>query len=127
MALFPIKLGQSTVSPAMLEFDLILRNQGNSRQDPFARFFNDPFFSGSAKSTHKILTTKPIELNVRPFQKKEKPSDFQRLVGRFSISAELGKTSLELGDTTTLTVTVSGIGNISDIIIDNHILEKSFL
>ena len=126
MALFPLKVGKAIIPPSMLELDLIFRTQGNRQGDPFARFFNDPFFGGTTQSVHKVLTTKQIDLNIRRLPEEGKPYKFKNLVGRFSISAELGKTSLELGDTTTLTVTVSGTGNILDVTLDSHDLQGGF-
>ena len=55
VALFPTKVGRSTIPPAIMELDLIYRTQRNLQRDPFARFFNDPFFGSAAKSKHKIL------------------------------------------------------------------------
>ena len=126
MALFPLKVGRVMIPASILEIDLIYRTQGKRRNDPFARFFNDPFFGGPTQSTHKVLTTKQIDLNIRRLPEKGKPNGFKNLVGLFAISAELGKTSLELGDTTTLTVTVSGTGNTLDVNLADHDLQGSF-
>ena len=48
-ALFPLKVGKAALPPSMLELDLILPVQGNRTNDPFARFFNDPFFGISSQ------------------------------------------------------------------------------
>ena len=115
IALFPIKIGESTIPPSMMELDLIHRTQTNRRRDPFARFFNDPFFGGATQNKHKVLSTKPIKVNTQPLPKKGKPNGFKNLVGQFSITATVGKESFDAGDTTTLTFTVSGIGNVMDV------------
>jgi len=115
IALFPIKIGESTIPPSMMELDLIHRTQTNRRRDPFARFFNDPFFGGVTQNKHKILSTKSIKVNTQPLPKKGKPNGFKNLVGQFSITATVGKESFDAGDTTTLTFTVSGIGNVMDV------------
>ena len=115
IALFPIKIGESTIPPSMMELDLIHRTQTNRRRDPFTRFFNDPFFGGVTQNKHKILSTKSIKVNTQPLPKKGKPNGFKNLVGQFSITATVGKESFDAGDTTTLTFTVSGIGNVMDV------------
>ena len=115
IALFPIKIGESTIPPSMMELDLIHRAQTNRRRDPFARFFNDPFFGGVTQNKHKILSTKSIKVNTQSLPKKGKPSGFKNLVGQFSMTATVGKESFDAGDTTTLTFTVSGIGNVMDV------------
>jgi hypothetical protein len=112
IGLFPLKTGKATVPPSMMELDLINRSQLNRQRDPFARFFDDSFFSGITKSNHKILSTRPIEVNIYPLPKEGKPSSFKNLVGKIHITATIGKKILEAGDTTTLTITVSGTGNI---------------
>ena len=98
-----------------MELDLIHRTQTNRRRDPFTRFFNDPFFGGVTQNKHKILSTKSIKMNTQPLPKKGKPNGFKNLVGQFSITATVGKESFDAGDTTTLTITVSGIGNVMDV------------
>ena len=98
IALFPTKAGLSTIPPAIMELDLIYRTKSDLHSDPFARFFNDPFFGGTTKSTHKILSTKSIEINIRPLPKKGKPSKFKDLVGQFNISSTVGKNTFNAGD-----------------------------
>ena len=126
MALFPIKSGKAIVPSSMMELDLIYQRESNRRRDPFARFFNDPFFGRNTKSDHKILTTKPIKIKAKILPNSEKPKEFRNLVGRFSLSATIGKNILEIGDTTTLTVTISGTGNIMDATLDNPNIHKNF-
>jgi hypothetical protein len=119
VALFPKKSGKSSIPPSMMELDLIHRSQSNRQRDPFARFFNDPFFSGVIKKNRKILSTKPIELNIRALPKKRKPKNFKNLVGQFDMISTIGKNHLDAGDTTTLTIIVTGIGNVMDASIAN--------
>jgi len=126
IALFPIKIGESTIPPSMMELDLIHRTQTNRRRDPFARFFNDPFFGGATQSKHKNLSTKPIRLETKPLPKKGKPNGFRNFVGQFFIAATVGKESFDAGDTTTLTITVSGIGNVMDVSLTNLNLGDQF-
>ena len=47
--------------------------------------------------------------------KKNRPQSFSNLVGDFIISAQLSRIEVEVGDTTTLTVTVAGQGNVKDL------------
>ncbi len=126
IALFPIKIGESTIPPSMMELDLIHRAQTNRRRDPFAMFFNDPFFGGTTQSKHKILSTKPIKLETKSLPKKGKPEEFKNLVGQFAIAATIGKENLNEEDTTTLTVTISGIGNIMDALLTDINLGDQF-
>lgn len=126
IALFPTKIGKSIIPPSIMELDLVNRTQRNLRRDPFARFFNDPFFDRTTQSKHKILSTKPIKLKTKPLPTKGKPKHFQNLVGQFAITASIGKENLDAGDTTTLTITVSGIGNVMDVRITSLNLGDQF-
>ena len=126
IALFPTKIGLSTIQPAIMEVDLIYRTRSDPRRDSFARFFNDPFFGGTTKSTHKILSTEPIETNIRPLPEKGKPKNFKDLVGQFDISSTIGKDTFDAGDTTTLTINVSGVGNVTDVSLKNLNLNDDF-
>ena len=126
MALFPINSGKAIIPSSMMELDLIYQRESNRRRDPFSRFFNDPFFGRNSKSDHKILTTKAIEIKTKSLPKSAKPKGFRNLVGRFVISATLGKNILEMGDTTTLTVIISGTGNLMDTTLENPNIHKSF-
>jgi len=126
IALFPLKAGTAVIPPSLLELDLIYRTRGNRQRDPFSKFYEDPFFGAPVQSDHKYLSTKQIELNIRPLPKDNRPTDFRNLVGRFAISAELGKTELDAGDTTTLTLTVSGTGNIMDVTLAEPDLHGQF-
>ena len=126
IALFPTKIGESTIPPSMMELDLINRIQSNRQRDPFARFFNDPFFGRATQSKHKILSTKSIKLKTKPLPKKGNLKDFKNIVGQLSIAATVGKKNIDEGDTTTLTVIVSGIGNIMDVLFTNLNLGDQF-
>ena len=55
-----------------------------------------------------------------------KPNNFNNTIGEFKMVATLGKTELEVGDTTTLTVTVSGRGNVRGISLPEPQLKNSF-
>jgi len=112
VALFPIKPGKAEIPPATLEFDIYHRTQNRSNRGSFSQFFNDPFFSQGTRAEHKVLRTKPISIEVLPLPEKGKPGDFKNTIGNFNIIANLGKDDLEAGDTTTLTITVSGNGNL---------------
>jgi len=112
VALFPIKTGKAEIPPATLEFDIYHRPQNRSNRGPFGQFFNDPFFSQGTRAEHKVLRTKPISIKVLPLPLKGKPEDLKNTIGSFDIISDLGKNDLEVGDTTTLTITVSGNGNL---------------
>jgi len=126
VALFPIKPGKAEIPTASLEFDIYHRTQKRSNQGPFGQFFNDPFFNQSTRAEHKILQTKPIFLEILSLPENGMPKNFKNTIGEFQMDANLGKNELEVGDTTTLTVTVSGKGNIRGIALPEPDLKTLF-
>jgi hypothetical protein len=107
VALFPIKPGNAEIPPAMLDLDIYHRTRSNRRG-----FFNDPFFGQGIRAEHKVLRSKPLSVEILALPQQGKPLDFKKIIGQFNIQASLGKKNLEVGGTTTLTIIVSGKGNI---------------
>ncbi len=91
MALIPVQPGTATIGSAAL----------NMVVDPF---------SGAQR-----LMTDPISVNVRPLPTDNRPDGFAGAVGRFELKARLSTRQIRQGETVTLTVTVSGRGNLHDI------------
>ncbi len=125
LALSPLKSGLHEIPPSRIELDLLHRAQGRSRRDPFSQFFNDPFFGQRAQAEHKVLRSQPMSLEILPLPEGA-PKGFNNLIGQFEISAELGNKNLEVGDTSTLTVVISGRGNIQDVSLDTPDLNNYF-
>lgn len=116
VAIFPTKAGTIEIPPATLELDVLTRGERRPSSDPFAHFFDDSFFfGGRVQAEHKVIRTNPLILKVHVLPESGKPTNFSNLVGQFSIFASMGKDEVDVGDSTTLTVTVSGKGNARDI------------
>ena len=60
----------------------------------------------------RTLKTKPLTLTVQPLPEMGRPADFNGPIGEYQISAELGRGWVEVGSALTLTVRVSGRGNL---------------
>lgn len=128
VALFPTKTGKQEIPPAVLDLDVLHRTrERRSTNDPLAHFFDDSFlFGGRVQAEHKTLRTNPIALKVQPLPEAGKPQNFSNLLGQFNISAEITKDRIELGDSTTLNVRISGKGNVKDIPEPKLDLQDSF-
>jgi len=110
--LLPLKSGQVVIKPGTLRCDVVHHRQ---RRSPsfFDSFLDDQFF-GRAELEPKILVTEPFTVNVRMLPVFDGTVKFSGLVGRFKIHAELEDTVINVGDSTTLTLTISGSGNVMD-------------
>ncbi len=111
-ALFPLKAGEYPIAPLKGKADAVYRSKRRGRN---SSIFDNPFFGGYAETKPVYFQTNELKLNVSPlpeYTNKEVP--FSNLIGEFKITASLGTRSLDVGDSTTLTVTVHGYGNITD-------------
>ncbi len=75
-------------------------------------FFDDPFFRAGRPVT---IASQALELKVAPLPDKGKPKGFSGLVGSFKIEATLTPSKIKVGESATLTVRVSGRGNVNRI------------
>jgi len=111
-ALFPQKSGKLTIESIDATVQAQIKSQSNQRsRDPFGNFFSDPF-SSRYKNIEINLDTKPLSLNVKPLPSRNKPADFSGAVGNFKMTAKVDKNSLKTNDALTLTITMSGKGNV---------------
>ncbi|SCY76111.1 BatD family protein [Desulfoluna spongiiphila] len=107
--LIPQKSGAVDIKPASLSVSLVTGRSRRS-QDPFF----DDFFSSRSVMEQKLLTTDGVSLTVSPLPPYSGDASFSGLVGDFSFTASLEKEQVQAGDPLTLTLTISGTGNIRD-------------
>ena len=90
------------------------RTESNRRRsmDPFEEFFNDPFFNRNIANVKKELTSNTFLLEVKNLPEAGKPDSFAGAVGNYNFKADIDKTELKTNEAFTLTLTVSGTGNI---------------
>ena len=113
VALFPTATGIHTIEPLALSCDIPQRR----RRSGF--FFDDfdGFFGRSSQSV--VLRGEAVEIQVVPLPSRGRPANFKGAVGQFGITAEASPTMVRAGDPVTLTVQVSGHGNIDAINLDD--------
>jgi len=109
-ALIAEKPGKVEIEPSVVTCDIPLSDPGNSSGDPF---FSNRFFSMGRSETRRFAT-ESFKVEIKPMPVHDGDVQFTGLVGRFSLGAELDKSSVASGDSLTLTLTVSGVGNIMD-------------
>ncbi len=114
-ALFPLRPGKVGIPASIIEFDQVDRTRNGRTSDTFDPFGRGSIFNNFGRLKHKTLRTKAITLDVQPLPQKNRPENFSNLVGDFAISAQLSRAEVEVGDTATLMVTVTGQGNVRDL------------
>ncbi|MEW6040426.1 MAG: BatD family protein [Elusimicrobiota bacterium] len=102
-ALFGASAGRLTIGPAVLRCAVADENI----DDFFARFFS--------QGRQVALQTEPVSVNILELPAEGKPLEFSGAVGRFSINSSADKSSLETGEALTLSISISGTGNVKTI------------
>ncbi|MFH0952764.1 MAG: BatD family protein [Verrucomicrobiota bacterium] len=88
------------------------------RRDPFFGGFDDSFFDaffGRTQAKPVDLVPQPIELVVHTLPSEGQPPNFSGAVGRFSFDTQVKPTELSAGDPITLTMQISGEGNLENL------------
>ncbi len=107
LALFPTGSGSKTIGPMQVECQV--RRRG-FRSDPF-----DDFFSSRILGRRRVavnIASDPIEIEVLPFPEQGRPADFSGIAGRLRVSAKLDKRKAKADEAVTMTLEVSGEGNL---------------
>ncbi|MFA5033872.1 MAG: BatD family protein [bacterium] len=96
-ALFPMSEGTYKVGPASIRYEV------------------EDFFSFPFGGETRVATTNPLEITVINLPSKAKPTDFSGAVGKFEMSSKLDNAQVKQWEPATLSITISGEGNIKSI------------
>ncbi len=120
--LYPLQSGDLTIEPVELDNSVTFYRQGKApkTQAPagsvFDQMMKDFWGDGEVAAVpekHNLnLTTEPVVIHVKPLPEAGKPADFTGAVGQFSIVSSLSSTTLKTNETDTLTLVVTGTGNL---------------
>jgi hypothetical protein len=110
----PQRSGKLAIDPMTMECVAQVRTErSNSHSmDPFEAFFNDPFFNRNIVNVKKELSSQPFTLDVKSLPENGKPASFAGAVGNYNFKSEIDKTELSTNEAVTVTLTVTGTGNI---------------
>jgi hypothetical protein len=105
--LYPVGVGVKTILPTKLKISIM--DFSGSDDDFFS------IFSNMGQGRNKVLETNPVEVKVIALPQEGRPSDFSGAVGDFKIKASIDKQNAETNEPVTLTITVSGNGNMKSV------------
>ncbi len=111
VALFPTKTGILSVTPFELNIPVVIKTKRKSR-DIFDDFFNDSFF-GRTKTIDHLTTSNKLKIKVLPLPSENVPETFTGAVGKFKLDVGLDKQDVDLNESITVKVRISGTGNIA--------------
>ena len=103
--LVPLKSNNYDIGPFVVHAELLFENPASSRSRSRWSFFGGGGYSVKEKS----FATDKAYLVVKPLPS-SRPKDYNGLVGHFSMKAKLSDEKLEVGETSTLTITIEGDG-----------------
>lgn len=109
-ALYPMKPGSLTIPERIITASISRRSsQGSSRID---EAWADLIGSSVFNVEQKRFAAAPVELNVRPLPKPEKPHSGYIPVGRVELMDSLDKTLIREGETISLTLVITSDANL---------------
>lgn len=113
-ALYPYQTGELTVGPARLKGSLLVES-GRHRAAPrgifdMEDFFNDPFFGRFEKRPFELASNQ-LKIKVLGLPAEGAPQG-EVAVGRYTMQVEAKPKEVHVGDPVTLTMTVSGEGDL---------------
>ena len=110
----PQRSGKLTLDPMTLECIAQVRTERNNSRsmDPFEAFFNDPFFNRNIVNVKKELSSQSLGIEVKSLPENGKPASFAGAVGNYNFKSSIDKTELSTNEAVTITLTVSGTGNV---------------
>lgn len=124
-ALFPQETGELVLDEAeakgVARIVQQVRRRMSDMLDPFGAgtlMMNDPFFNNSFYNTMAYrdvqvhIKSDPLRINVSGLPEKDRPADYGGAVGRFTITGKIDKPELTTDDVATVTLTISGSGNL---------------
>lgn len=93
---YPVRSGELTLGPAKIDCRVLVRSTRGRRG---ARYIME-------------VKSQPYNITVKPLPSANQPREFSGVVGRYKLDVVAKPTSLKVGEPITLTMKVSGTGNI---------------
>lgn len=106
VALVPTGVGQRTIEPLGIEAQVRVRG----RRDPLDRIFGRGSLFGTSLVPTSVLSNS-LTIEVQPLPP-GRPEPFSGVVGSLDITAEVDRDTVDANDAVTLTIRVSGEGNL---------------
>ena len=118
--LTPMSTGEYTLEPAHLKCDVVTGYKRRQRDRFFNDFFGsdiDDFFGMGRKAITEAFSARSnsLSLMVRPLPEEGQPVSFSGAVGNFDFQVSVAPLKVKAGDPVTVTMKVSGHGNIEQI------------
>lgn len=107
--LIPLRSGSIAIDPYQIRVGVVQERSRKSQRrgvDSFFGFFDDM----SQQVVTKNIASKADTILVKSVPQSDRPASYSGLVGRFDAKASLSADHLQVGETSTLTITIQGVG-----------------
>ncbi|MCP4686297.1 MAG: protein BatD [bacterium] len=105
-ALFPTQTGVLQIGRAAITTTVATQSR---RRDPF------DVFGGIGRGKDVTVRSNPIRVEVKPLPETGRPEGYTGTIGKFSITAQADKTTVEVNQPVTVTINIRGVGNIKSV------------
>ncbi|MBD3402504.1 hypothetical protein GF420_06390 [candidate division GN15 bacterium] len=105
-ALFPTQTGELTIGRALIRTTVASKHR-SQRRSIFDNLMN--------RGDEITVRSKPIVINVRPIPSEGRPANFTGTIGRFDIAAHADKREVEVNQPVTVTIEITGVGNVKSV------------
>ena len=115
----PMRSGSLELPPYALQARVLIRGRGPNGIDKFFNRFGGGVFNfdmGFTEEKEVTLKSPVLKFEVRPLPEQGKPPNFHGLVGVYQLSATTSKTRVKVGETVTITITISGEGILDQLV-----------
>jgi hypothetical protein len=107
VALFPTRSGELTIEPMTISLDAVVKQKRRSRSI-FDDFFDDPF----GRTVKTTVSSQTLKINAKPLPEKDRPADFDGVVGKYNIALKADKTELKANEAVSIQLSIKGDGNV---------------
>lgn len=113
IALVPLKEGPITIGKTAVDISYEVESRGSQRRNRWDPIFNFSFKFGFKQTKQDRMTARSLEITVKPLPQ-PMPANFTHLVGEYGVQTSLSDQQVKEGDSVTMEIHLSGIGNIKD-------------
>lgn len=107
VAIFPSKAGKITISPLVLNVDLVVQRRRSRRsRSLFDDFFDNPF----GQVVKRRVSSGKVVITSLPLPETGKPQNFSGLVGDFRVHSSVDKKSVKTNEAISYKIKLSGSG-----------------
>ncbi len=104
-ALFPTQTGELTIGRAAIT--ATMASSSGQTRNPLGAF--DNFFGRGKEVT---VRSQPVSIEVKPLPRDGRPKDYTGSIGKYQMTVRPDKTDVEVNQPVTLTINITGTGNI---------------